>query len=107
MPMTFNCPNCGAQLDYPGGSISLICQYCGNSVVVPADLQRAHAQDEVRKMLTWPELRKNRWFQVGAALFFVIFVLPVCVGVIGSLIGIAAGVGAPILTVILQVVLGR
>ena len=107
MPLTFNCPNCGAQLEYQGGNTSLACPYCGNSVVVPADLQQAHAQDEVRKMLTWPELRKNRWFKVSVALFFVIFVLPTCVGVIGSLIGIAAGVGAPILAVILQVVLGR
>jgi hypothetical protein len=105
--MTFNCPNCGAQLQYQGGNTALTCQYCGNSVLVPADLQQAHAQEDVRKTLTWPELRKNRWFQVGVVLFVLIFVLPACVGVIGSLIGIAAGVGAPILAVILQVVLGR
>jgi DNA-directed RNA polymerase subunit RPC12/RpoP len=107
MPMTFNCPNCGAQLDYQGGNTSLICAYCGSSALVPAELQQAQAQEEARKMLTWPELRKNRWFQVGVVLFFVIFVLPTCLGVFGSLIGIIAGVGAPILAVILQTVLGR
>jgi DNA-directed RNA polymerase subunit RPC12/RpoP len=107
MSMTFNCPNCGAQLEYQGESSSLVCQYCGNSVVVPADLQEAQAQEDVRKMLTWPELRKNRWFQVGVALFFVIVVLPTCIGLIASLLGIFVGVGAPILAVILQFVLGR
>ena len=107
MPMTFNCPNCGAQLDYQGGNTSLICPYCGSSALVPAELQQAQAQEEARKMLTWPELRKNRWFQVGAILFIVIFVLPTCIGLAGSLIGIVAGVGAPILAVILQTVLGR
>ena len=101
--MTFDCPNCGAKLEYRGGNSALTCQYCGNSVVVPAELQQAQTQEEIRHMLTWPELRKNRWFQVGVALFFVIFVLPVCVG----LIGIVAGVGAPLLAVILQIVLGR
>ena len=107
MPLTFNCPNCGAQLEYRGGNILLVCQYCGNSVVVPTDLQQAHAQDEARRILTWPELRKNRWFQVGVALFFVIFVLPTCIGLAGSLLGILAGVGAPIVAVILQLLSGR
>ena len=107
MPLTFNCPNCGAQLEYLGGNISLVCQYCGNSVVVPTDLQQAHAQDEARRILTWPELRKNRWFQVGVALFFVIFVLPTCIGLAGSLLGILAGAGAPIVAVILQLFSGR
>jgi hypothetical protein len=105
--MTFNCPTCGAQLEYQGGSSSLVCEYCGNSVVVPEDLQQAQAQEEVRKLMTWSELRKNRWFQVGVLLFFVIFVLPACIGLVASLLGIAAGVGAPILAVILQFVLGR
>jgi hypothetical protein len=107
MPLTFNCPNCGAQLEYQGGNISLVCQYCGNSVVVPADLQQAHTQDEVRRIMTWSELRRNRWFQIGVALFFVIFILPTCIGLIGSLVGIFAGVGAPIVAVILQYLVGH
>jgi hypothetical protein len=107
MPLTFNCPNCGAQLEYQGGNISPVCQYCGNSVVVPADLQQAHAQDEVQRILTWPELRRNRWFQVGVALFFIIFILPTCIGLIGSLLGIFAGIGVPIIAVILQYLFGR
>jgi DNA-directed RNA polymerase subunit RPC12/RpoP len=107
MPMAFNCPNCGAQLEDLEGNSSLICQYCGNSVVVPTELQQAQAQEEVRKILSWLELRKNRWFQVGVAQFFVIFVLPTCLGLAGSLLGILAGVGAPIVAVILQFLFGR
>ncbi len=107
MPMTFNCPDCGAQLEYQGGNSSLVCQYCGNTVVVPADLQQAQAEEEARKMLTWPELRKNRWFQVGVALFVVIFVLPTCLGLVASLFGVAVGVGAPIFAIILQFLVKR
>ena len=107
MPMIFNCPNCGAKLDFQGGDASLVCLYCGNTVVVPVELQQAQVQEAVRKMLTWPELRRNRWFQVGVALFFVIFVLPTCIGMAGSLLGILAGVGAPIVAVILQLLSGR
>jgi DNA-directed RNA polymerase subunit RPC12/RpoP len=103
MSVTFNCPNCGAQLEYQGGGPSLVCQYCGNSVVVPQDLQQAQAQEEVRKMLTWPELRKNRWFQIFVAFIFITFVLPTCLGVIGALVGI----GAPIFAVVLQFFLRR
>jgi hypothetical protein len=107
MPITFNCPNCGAQLEYQGGSASLVCQYCGNAVVMPADLQQAHSQDEARRMLARPEMRKNPWFQVGVALFFVVFVLPTCMGLAGSLLGVFAGVGASIVAVILQFLFGR
>jgi DNA-directed RNA polymerase subunit RPC12/RpoP len=107
MPMTFNCPNCGAKQEYLGGNTSLVCQYCGNSVLVPDEIQQAQAQEEARQMLSWPELRKNRWFKVGVVLFIVIFVLPTCLGLVGSLLGIVVGVGAPILAVILQFLFGR
>ncbi len=107
MPMTFNCPNCGAQLEYQGGNSAIVCPYCGNSVVVPENLQQAQAQEEVRKMLTWPELRKNHWFQAGVALFFVIFILPTCIGLAASLLGVIVGVGAPIFAVVLQLLFGH
>lgn len=107
MLTTFSCPNCGAQLEYQGGNTSLVCQYCGNTVVVPADLQQAYEQEEVRKMLTWPELRRNRGFQIGVALFLVIFVLPTCVGLAATLLGIVAGFGVPIAAIILQFLLRR
>jgi hypothetical protein len=107
MPVTSNCPNCGAQLEYQGGDATFPCQYCGSTVVVPEDLQPAQAQVNLQKMLTWPELRKNRWFKIGVVFFFVVFVLPTCIGLVASLLGITVGIGAPFAAVILQYIFGR
>ena len=39
-PQTFECPNCGASLDYHAGDDPTIrCQYCSTSVVVPEELR--------------------------------------------------------------------
>jgi hypothetical protein len=38
----FQCPACGANINYNGGSeIAITCQYCGTSVIVPEEL-RSH-----------------------------------------------------------------
>lgn len=39
MPETFNCPNCGAPLDYKGSDPIIRCPYCSTSVVVPDNLR--------------------------------------------------------------------
>src|SRR5689334_3586344 len=39
MPETFNCPNCGAPLDYKGNDPIIRCPYCSTSVVVPDNLR--------------------------------------------------------------------
>jgi sugar lactone lactonase YvrE/DNA-directed RNA polymerase subunit RPC12/RpoP len=39
MPETFNCPNCGAPLDYKGSDPIIRCPYCNSSVVVPENLR--------------------------------------------------------------------
>jgi sugar lactone lactonase YvrE len=38
MSDTFNCPNCGAPLDYQGSAPIIRCPYCNTSVVVPDNL---------------------------------------------------------------------
>ena len=38
MSDTFNCPNCGAPLDYKGSDPIIRCPYCNTSVVVPDNL---------------------------------------------------------------------
>src|SRR5262245_55920557 len=44
MPQDFNCPNCGAPLDYTGGDdVTLRCPFCNTSVIVPDEL-RTRAQ---------------------------------------------------------------
>jgi DNA-binding beta-propeller fold protein YncE/DNA-directed RNA polymerase subunit RPC12/RpoP len=39
MPDSFNCPNCGAPLDYKGSDPIIRCPYCSTSVVVPENLR--------------------------------------------------------------------
>jgi DNA-binding beta-propeller fold protein YncE len=37
----FNCPKCGAPLDYPGSGATLRCPFCDTSVIVPAEIRGA------------------------------------------------------------------
>ncbi len=39
MTQTFNCPNCGAPLDYQGSDPIIRCPYCQTSVIVPENLR--------------------------------------------------------------------
>ena len=40
MAQTFECPSCGAALEYHGGAETTVqCPYCGNTVVVPEELR--------------------------------------------------------------------
>lgn len=39
MSQTFNCPNCGAPLDYQGSDPIIRCPYCSSSVIVPDNLR--------------------------------------------------------------------
>ncbi|MCZ2126288.1 MAG: 6-bladed beta-propeller [Anaerolineales bacterium] len=39
MTQTFNCPNCGAPLDYQGNDPIIRCPYCQTSVIVPDNLR--------------------------------------------------------------------
>jgi len=41
MPQSFNCPKCGAPLDYDGGDdLTITCPFCSNSVIVPDELRK-------------------------------------------------------------------
>lgn len=39
MSQSFNCPNCGAPLDYQGSDPIIRCPYCSSSVIVPENLR--------------------------------------------------------------------
>ena len=39
MSQTFNCPSCGAPLDYQGSDPIIRCPYCSSSVIVPENLR--------------------------------------------------------------------
>ena len=56
MPQTFDCPACGAPLDYQAGSAATIhCPYCNNSVIVPDSL---HAMGTADFSLLFPGARQ-------------------------------------------------
>lgn len=39
MAQSFSCPNCNAPIDYNGGELTVRCQFCGSSVIVPESLR--------------------------------------------------------------------
>ena len=39
MAQSFNCPNCGAPLDYDGTDLTVRCPFCSSSVIVPETLR--------------------------------------------------------------------
>lgn len=58
MAQNFNCPNCGAPLDYSGGSAPTIrCPFCNNSVIVPEELRDHSAGTDGSAMLQPGKLR--------------------------------------------------
>ncbi|MEO8288886.1 MAG: NHL repeat-containing protein [Chloroflexota bacterium] len=49
-PVSFTCPRCGAPLQAPGGQLSIECDYCGGTVLVPPDLRPAQPQPPTQPM---------------------------------------------------------
>lgn len=39
MPQPFKCPSCGGPLEYDGGEITVRCEFCSSSVIVPEELR--------------------------------------------------------------------
>jgi predicted RNA-binding Zn-ribbon protein involved in translation (DUF1610 family) len=82
MAQTFNCPNCGASNEYSGEGNTVKCTYCGQDVHPPEDMvnQAAVARFSSRA-------------KVWIILFVVVvFVIPTCLGLGGTLIGITASI---------------
>lgn len=47
MSQAFQCPNCGASLDYDGGpDLTIRCPYCKSSVIVPQELRARQVQSD-------------------------------------------------------------
>lgn len=46
MAKTFDCPSCGAGLNYEGGDHIVRCAYCGNAIIVPAELRSEPPQSQ-------------------------------------------------------------
>jgi hypothetical protein len=93
---TFSCPSCGGTLEYGGNSRTLKCTYCGTVAQVPEalwqPLERAQTASQVK---TW------------IVIFLVVtVVLPTCLGVIGTAVGIGGGLLAAVVSFVLAL-LGR
>ena len=80
MPQSFNCPQCGATNAYSGTGDHQRCEYCGALIPVPQEMVNQVAVTRLSKQAT-------RWIVI---FIVVVFVLPTCLSIAGTLIGIAA-----------------
>lgn len=82
MAQTFSCPSCGARLDYGGKLRTATCPYCGTVAEVPRELWEP--AEQARTMGQW-----KKWI----AIFLVVtVVIPTCLGIAGTLLGIGGGI---------------
>jgi hypothetical protein len=78
----FNCPNCGGVNEYTGESDTMPCQYCGSNIRPPEDMVNKAAAARVSS-------KAKIWIII---FIIVVFVLPTCIGLGGTLLGIAASI---------------
>ncbi len=101
MPKSFNCPNCGAPLDYNDSTVvTLRCPFCNNPVIVPEEL-RAGAALPTGQLTAFNWTNLSPAIKLGLIFLILIFVVPICLGIAGTLVGIAASIGAPLLVFLL------
>ena len=94
MNPTFNCPNCGGSQEYSGnGEQTMLCAYCGNTIPVPEELWRPIEAAKTAKAV-------NRWAKYFIAFLIVVFVVPACLGIIGTLLGFGSSIVGAIFAVI-------
>jgi DNA-directed RNA polymerase subunit RPC12/RpoP len=89
MAIQFNCPRCGAPIQYEGEEANIPCPYCNSPVKVPVGTSL------------------KRWWKslgpTGKVIFWlviVLFVLPTCIGLAASIMGGAIGICVPFLAFI-------
>lgn len=82
----FNCPNCGAPLDYPGSGTTMRCPYCESSVVVPAEI-RTQAVG-VQRAAPIPYLAPSKPVRTrsGTAIIAIAVGVVLCIGVVTALV---------------------
>ncbi len=96
MAQTIPCPSCGAQLEVQGGRPAIQCSYCGNSVVVPG------AVAEAAELEPPTPADQKRLLKIGLIVLILVFVVPTCIGLAVSILGALVGIGAPIVSILLQ-----
>lgn len=107
MSQTFNCPNCGAPIEYTGNDPIIQCSYCHESVPVPETLRQASLDLQTTQTIN----QAGRYLIIFIILIVVITVLsvgiPTCLGAIATVIGIALGIAGPIFATIIQFLIKR
>ena len=93
---TFECPSCGGALEYAGGGRTIKCPYCGTVAQVPEALW--HPLEQAQTAKQW-----QKW--VGIFLLVTV-VLPTCLGLAGTVVGVGGGILAAIVSFILAM-MGR
>jgi hypothetical protein len=82
MASKFNCPQCGGANEYTGEGNTVRCQFCGSDVRAPEEMvNQATVARVSSKAKVWIIL-----------FVIVVFVIPTCLGLGGTLIGIAASI---------------
>jgi hypothetical protein len=98
MAQTFNCPNCGGNLEYSGSALvsgeqTIPCAYCGNTVPVPEEFWQPVEMAKTAQTV-------SRWSKYFIAFLIIVFVVPTCLGIIGTLLGIGGSIIGAIFAVI-------
>lgn len=93
MAASFNCPDCGAALEYMVTARTVTCQYYGTLLQAPAELWQ-----ETEQRPAAAEWKKY------IAIFLVLTVgLPTCLALFGTILGIGGSIFAVMLPFILRI----
>ena len=85
---TFQCPNCGAALEPRASAAKIKCGYCGNTVIVPAELRDPLPVSEAIGVSP----QTTRWIKIGIWGFVILMVLTVVLPLVCSLCGGLVGI---------------
>lgn len=96
IPYSFTCPTCGGRVDDPGSGPTTRCPYCQNLVPVPEEIRQAVQERQTRKALS----RNARYLVI---FLIIVIVVPTCIGLFASLVGVFA----PLLAMILAFFIGQ
>jgi predicted RNA-binding Zn-ribbon protein involved in translation (DUF1610 family) len=95
MAQTLNCSSCGGTVEITGSAATTKCPFCNTTLVVPEELRQVEAQTELTASA-------KTWGRYLIILLIITVGLPTLIGLCGSALGICAGVGAPLLALLLQ-----
>lgn len=93
MAQSFNCPNCGAAIEYTGVGRTMKCQYCGTVIQVPQELWEPVEQAQTA----------SQWKKYLVIFLLITVVLPTCVGLLGTFLGVGASIFAAIIPFIIGI----